>query len=1081
MAARAKILNASAGSGKTYALAYKYICDVLGDAPEQGTFDPTAYRRIVAVTFTNKATTEMKSRILRQIQALASGGKSDYLADLARDLGLDEQELRRRAKIVRTAILHDYSRFTILTNDTFFQRILRAFVKELGIELGYSLELDTAPVLSKSADAIIEDIASNTELREWVMEMAQDRIEAGERWNIRDGILLLNSELFKEYTKEPIAQVTDKRQLKAAVFSYAKRVDRIVEELQAKAHTAMQAIADAGLTNSDFSYHFTDYFDKVSALGAVLPTTTILKHIDDAPEAWFTKSSKVADKAGIVGTLQPILAEICDRVEEVDRMRKSRDILLRNYRSFAILGDLYRKSVEICKEENTMLLSETKHIISEFITENDAPFIYEKVGNRFDRYMIDEFQDTSLGEWRNFLPLLRNAMAQSEQVSILLVGDIKQSIYRWRGSDWSILGSTAPAELGKENVDIQTLGCNYRSLPRIVEFNNEVMGRAVEIDNEALNSRLDKAVAEKKIEQSRSAALHDTLRKAYDGLRQTPMRKSKHEGYIKVSVCKEEPDVVGCIKALIDRGYRPCDITVLVRSKRESYRLAEALLAVKADGDGRYRFDVMTQEALKINGSPSVRLILAIMRLAVNRNDTLSKAVCDRMLKGCDFTAPITESENSFLDSLRTLSPAEAFERVVMQCGLSRAKDAAYIQALHEHVVRFCASKVADIALFLRWWDENGDGKSVCVERSDSAIEIMTIHKAKGLENKVVLLPYCNWSLDPKADSGWRKNMFWAKPSKKSGLEGVGTFPVPVSKAASESAFAEGYYDEVVYSHVDSINLLYVALTRAAEELYIFIPQMSLARSNNAGTLVYNAIGADKFTFDTESDTTVCTFGKPDTPEPDSEKSEEEKRSETANASMQVRLTEYGSSPVKMNLRLSAARYFEEGEKVCMTPRNMGILLHRAFENAATRDDIFAALAQMVTDGVLSAEESTALAGQITSTLDNTVAGEWFSDKWTAVRREENIVIPREATKGVGDAADGSGLRRPDRVMLRGDEAVVVDYKFGKRKKEHTEQVCGYAGLLTAMNYSRVRGYVWYVHDGEIVECFNRSGSETGN
>ncbi len=1049
---RAKILNASAGSGKTYALAYKYIHDVLGNCTESGGFDASVYRHIVAVTFTNKATGEMKSRILRQIQALASGWQCDYTAALMADLGIDEQELRRRAKIVRTAILHDYSHFTILTNDTFFQRILRAFVKELGIDLSYSIELDTATILTKSADAIIEDIADNGELREWVMEMAQDRIEEGERWNVREGILLLNRELFKEYTKEPISRAADKKQLKKTVFAYAAQVEKIVEDIKSLARTAVQKIADSGYVNKDFSSGFTKYFDDVATTGPKLPSSRVMSHIDDNPEAWFAKARKATPQmVALAAELQPILAELCSRcTPEVESMANSRNILLRNYRSFAVLNDLYIKCMNICKEENSMLLSETKHIIAEFISESDTPFIYEKVGNRFDHYMIDEFQDTSFGEWRNFLPLLRNAMSQSRQISVLLVGDIKQSIYRWRGSDWSILGSVAPADLGEENVDIQTLECNYRSLPRIVHFNNEVVGRAVEIDNEALNTRLAEAVAGGKIVAEQAARLQDTLRKAYTGLTQTPKRKSRNEGYVNVTVCEEEPDIVGRIKELIDRGYRPCDITILVRSKAESYYIAEQLLSVKEEGDARYRIDVMTQEALKVNNSSAVRLILAMLRLAINRGDTISRAIYNRYLKSGDFSAQISDEESAFLDSLRTLSPEEAFESVVMHCRLGHSSEKAYIQALHEQVIRFCAGKVADIGLFLRWWDEKGNDKSITVERSDSAIEIMTIHKAKGLENKVVLIPHCSWALDPKSDSGRIKSIFWAKAAERSSLSSLGTFPVPVSKAAGDSAFAGGYYYEVVYSHVDSVNLLYVALTRAAEQMYVFIPKSAIERGANVGRLVYYAIGAENFK-ECGNGITCHEYGTPEPPEPSKHKPSESGR---------IYLDEYLSSPVNMRLRLSASRYFDDGEQVRLSARNTGIMLHRAFENASTRKDILSAIEQMQIDGTLSTEEATALSNRITDMLDNSIAGEWFGDKWQTVRREESIIVPEQ------------GLLRPDRVMITGNEAVVVDYKFGAKKNAHTRQVCDYARLLERMGYAHVRGYIWYVRDNEIVECY---------
>lgn len=1047
---RAKILNASAGSGKTYQLAYKYVLDVLKCDNGHGAFDPGGYRRIVAVTFTNKATEEMKSRILRRIHELASGEKSEYLGNLMRDTGLQEEELRRRASRVRSAILHDYSRFTILTNDTFFQRILRAFVKELGMELNYSLELDADPIIARSADALIEDIADNTELRSWIMDLARDRIENGERWNIRDGIKLLQKELFKEFSKEPIEHAADKQQLKRLVFGFCAATDKACEELKHRCGEALKRIADAGYTTGDFQKGLMTAFEKCAAGDFVMPTASKLGMLRGEPSGWFTKARKAgSEMVAFAASLQPEMCSIADETAKVTGMCETRRLLLQNYRAFALLNDLYRKSIEICREENSLILSETKNIISTFVTESDAPFIYEKVGNRFDRYMIDEFQDTSLGEWRNFLPLLRNAMAQSSDVSVLLVGDIKQSIYRWRGSDWSILGSTAPDDLGRENTEIRTLDSNFRSLPQIVGFNNDIFDRIIQTDNAALNGMLDEGLEKGAIGKRLHSSLKDVLARAYAGHRQQPKRKCVNRGYVNVTTYGEGPDVAGCVKRVLDLGFRPCDITVIIRDKKEGVKVARELLAVKEEGDPRYRFEVTTQEGLKINGSPAVMLILALFRLAVNRRDRISLAIYNRYRKGCDFRAVLSEDENAFLDTLRSMSPEEAFERVLMRFPDITDGHTAYVQALHEQIVRYCSNHTADINMLLEWWDENGSSKSVCVERNESSIDIMTIHKAKGLENKVIIIPYCKWGLNPRPRSGDIKTTIWTEPSHGSGLDGLGRFPVTFGSGMADSAFAEGFYEETVQSHVDAVNLLYVAFTRASEQLYVFVPEKSIreGRCNNAGELLCRAIGADGFK-DNGNGGLSFECGICQSPEPSADKKGEKRKREI--------LTEYVSRPASMRLRLKSERYSPDGETSGLSPRDEGIAMHRIFEKAATRDDIESAVRQAVTDGLLSEAEAGSLRERIMQTLDSTVAGEWFDGEWTAVRCENDIVVP------------GMGLLRPDRVMMRDGRAVVVDYKFGQKRVEYGKQVAEYAGLLRKMGYGEVEGYIWYVRTGEI-------------
>ena len=414
---RAKILNASAGSGKTYQLAYKYVRDVV----EQ----PSIYRHILAVTFTNKATEEMKSRILKEIHLLASGGESSYLENLCRELDMDAATVRRRAAEVRSKILHDYSRFTVLTIDTFFQRILRAFIKELGIDLNYNVEIETASVLTKSADTLIEQITTDRDLQRWLTDFVQERIDEGKKWDVRDGILTLGGELFKEKNKEALSLARSREELGRIVGEATARAAATKQQMRERAAEAVRIMADAGVGPADFtgkSRSFAHYFLTVAA-GELRPYTATVGKMSLTTEGWAPKGSPAAPLAA---RLQPLLREMCDLYDANVRSWNTCDLLRENYRSFALLSDLYAKVQQLCDEQNMMLLSETKYILSEFIGHNDAPFIYEKVGNRFEHFMIDEFQDTSVKEWENFLPLLQNAMSQSEATSVLIVGDIKK-------------------------------------------------------------------------------------------------------------------------------------------------------------------------------------------------------------------------------------------------------------------------------------------------------------------------------------------------------------------------------------------------------------------------------------------------------------------------------------------------------------------------------------------------------------------------------------------------------------------------------------------------------------------------------
>lgn len=1038
---KAKILNASAGSGKTYQLAYKYVHDVV----EQ----PALYRHILAVTFTNKATEEMKSRILKEIHKLASGADSSYLEPLCRELKLDAQTVRKRAAEARAKILHDYSRFTVLTIDTFFQRILRAFIKELGIDLNYNVEIETASVLAKSADALIEQIAVDKELLRWLTDFVQERIDDGYGWDIRSGILSLGKELFKETNKETLLTMRAKDDLLRIVRHALAQAEKTKRQLQETAQRAIAIIEEAGLSESDFTRGFpVKYFREVAAGEIKIYNKTIEKQRVSTADWCNAKSPALP----YVAQLQPLLQEVCGLYDRNIRHWNTCTLLRSNYRSFALLSDLYAKVQSMCDEQNLMLLSETKYILSEFIDHNDAPFIYEKVGNRFERFMIDEFQDTSIKEWENFLPLLQNAMSQVEQTSVFIVGDIKQSIYRWRGGDWKILRYGAQQALGAENTEVTSLQDNYRSLPVVVDFNNRSMEGVVSFDNLNLNSMLDAAQERHALPPEDAERLYDTLADAYRNHEQRPRLKKEHSGYVSVEQFDEKPPVVERICRLLDKGFRPCDILILVRSASDGMRIAAELLDFKrTNTDERYRFDVMTREALLIGAAPVSTFVVSVLRLAMNSEDTLSRADYNHFL-GRAFDHPLSDEERAFFRSLRLLSPEDAFEHLVIRYGLQQASNqTAYLQAIHEQLIAFCSDRIADIPLFLRWWDEQGSAQSLSIERSEMAVEIMTIHKAKGLERKAVIIPYCSWSLDPKS-SGWTPNIVWAEA--KGDTAAIGRFPVKYGKTMSESDFSTEYYRERVYAHVDNINLLYVALTRAAESLHVFIPQVDRTKvPTHVGALLWQVLDAtnaepqDRFEFG--------EFTGPVAAEVDKEQPEH------------ILLKDYPTSLSDLRLRLSTQRYFEEGERE-LSPRNFGILMHKAFQEADTMEEIQLAIKNMRDDALLSDADAGVLQRMVEQSFENPVVREWFDGSWERIRNENTIIRPID---DLGGASDDDLTKRPDRVMLKGKRAVVVDYKFGRREGKdagYRRQIRKYLDLIHRMGYTECEGYLWYVKQGEI-------------
>lgn len=1054
---RAKILSASAGSGKTYQLAYKYVRDIVEH--------PELYRAILAVTFTNKATEEMKSRILREIHILASGDKSNYLKNLCRELDMTETMVRKQALRARTLILHDYSRFSVLTIDKFFQRIIRAFIKELGIDLNYNIELDPTMLLSRSADNLVEKITQNEELKRWMLEFAEERINDGTRWDMRGDLRSLGQEIFKESSHERMKLRKSKEELGKIVANAMSEAESCKSKLKALGEEAVEIIAQRGLSADMFkdkSRSFVFKFFKYAAGELSEPTASMLKATDSI-EAWYGKDAG-ANVRDAAAALQPILCKICELYPSVVRKVNTARLLKNNYRSFALLADMREQVTQICDKENIMVLGETKHILSKFVDGSNAPFIYEKVGNRFERFMIDEFQDTSVREWQNMLPLLQNAMSESETCSVLIVGDVKQSIYRWRGGDWRLLQEGAVNDLGSQNVAIDRLEHNFRSLEKVVDFNSNIIDAVVGVDNNHLNNILDNALNNGDISKSLHSSLHDIVVTAYTNHKQILGKEYEDEGYAELTFYDSTLDDSPFIEAIEDairRGYKYRDILILVRGKSDGRKVAQRLFDYKDKvftSKGEVGFNILTSDSLTIENSDIAEFVIAVLRLAVDANNHIERGVYNRFLHK-SFEQNFSDDEREFLRRIAHLSPMEAFEAIVSRYKLHERKDRiAYLQAMHEGIVSFTTSRISDIQHYLKWWDEKGKNDTLSVEMTDDTIEISTIHKAKGLERDVVIIPYCKWDTAPKASL---QPVVWSKANTNSGdIAEIGEFPVIYGKDMQHSAFTADYYSELVMSHVDAVNLLYVALTRASKELYLYVPTRLNTKSKSSDA-INNIVPLLTIAADTRF------------PNADIERGVEGVRRkihrhgtklnmDTKHTSSQggsIVLDSYTSNNPDIQIRYPNRRYHEENIDFSNASQRLGIRMHSIFEGATSFDELYKNIQRMHSSALISTDEATMLRENIAKFAHNAVVNEWFTTEWDDVKCEAEIIIHNE-------------IKRPDRVMIKDRKAIVVDYKFGENiLKSHYKQVANYMELLREMgNYDIIEGYVWYISLGEVVK-----------
>ena len=1046
---RARILSASAGAGKTYTLAYKFVHDVIKHYPDK----PYLYRAILAVTFTNKATEEMKSRILKELNSLiAEPDKSSYMKDLLKELPLKKEEIIERAKRIQTSILHDYSRFTILTIDKFFQRILRAFIKELSLDINFNLELENSNILSKGTDTLIEEIPRNEELQKWMMEFTQERIDDNEGWDIRKNLNDLGGEIFDEDNLHTILNPIPKEDLIKVINAADEKIKQITEEHKALGEKAMAIFNKSGLEMELFTGKSNSIIKvfAAAAKGELNEISSTFRKKITSSNGWGASGINKDQKEAVTAVaehLYPILADMCELYDKNIKLIKTLPFIKRTFRSHALLKDIYNKVEEVSSLEGVMLLDQTKSILSRFVAGNDAPFIYEKIGNRFERFMIDEFQDTSTREWNNFVPLLRNAISQAEDEVVLIVGDVKQSIYRWKGGDWRILSEGIEQALGSENISPDVLKFNWRSLPQIVEFNNDIMNDVVGKDNETLNNELADAVKQEQLSPQAEAELKDTLKNAYKDLKQTPKKEDDDKGYVRIEYynSKEDMPLVKSIESAIARGYSYSDILILCRGNDTIKKVADILLRYKQTNKN---FNIMTQEALVIGNALISQFVISLLRLSQNQSDNISRAIVNDYLQR-SYDMPLPEEEANLLIGIGQMTVEEAFENIVAFYKLDqRPNEIAYLQALHEQVINFCSSKVADIQLFLKMWDEKGYKQSVSVEMNDNTIEVTTIHKAKGLERKVVIIP-CLWNIDPKSG-----DFIWVTPpDTNSDFSALGRYPIVFSKDLATSSFSDYYYHEKVYSHVDGINMLYVALTRAKEELHMLIPDVS--RGTTVGKLLWEIISErdkkEKIIIANEGENPYVEYGKPRTQAPQKDKKE----------SCNILISEYPTTLSKLNIRLPEQKYFEE-KGARLSPLDEGILMHSILSEATDSNDILARIDKAIEMGKISQWQAAKLKNIIKREFAKDEAREWFGE-WDVVRNENDIISNSKI-----------GTSRPDRVMIKGNRAIAVDYKFGRKPSaEHKSQVESYMKLLEQMGYTEVEGYVWYLTIGEIINVEN--------
>ncbi|MCX6256965.1 MAG: UvrD-helicase domain-containing protein [Bacteroidia bacterium] len=1071
------IYQASAGSGKTYRITEEYLKLLFSD--------PLNYRHILAVTFTNKATSEMKERIIRALFGLSNLPDPAHMQTITDFTGKNEQQVRELAKHILNILLHHFSRFSVMTIDTFFQGIIRAFARETGFQAAFNIELDNSKVLNTAVDDLLLDMAGNKDLKSWLIMFAEDKIESGRNWNLNHDLVSLGNEIFSEKYRSSIRQNINLDEIKNYRIKLKKKQSIFESYFVKLGLEALCLINRYGLTIEDFPYGragFAGFFRKMAEMEFDSPGKRVFEALEQ-PEKWTTRNSP---KSGQIFNardhgLFDILKRSVDYYMENISIYNSCSAVTANLYALGILSDISAKVNDYKIEKNVFLLSDAPSFLDKVISGNDSPFIYEKTGSYLKHYMIDEFQDTSGLQWNDFRPLFINSM--SENNLAMIVGDVKQSIYRWRNGDWKLLAGFADDDTGMFGSERINMEENYRSRENIVNFNNHIFKQAPALLQRSLNSEMSEGAGN----VENTSQLDTAIISAYEGSQQILPGNKKNDtvkGQVVVSfvdgVTKSEKEeiVLGKIPKIIedlqDRKVMLKDIAILVRRKEEGRKVADALIRYKNSKNARpgCSYDLISNESLYIENSPVVRFILNVLRFIARPDDLVNNAALLfhlNQFRNNEVTDPspvfvdispekITEvlSENiEKIEELRQLPVYELIEEISLVFGLNLlTTEIPFLQAFEDIALDYSSGESPDPVSFLEWWTEEGSSKSIRVSEQQDAIRILTIHSAKGLQFKVVIIPFCDWKLDHEASHDY---FLWCTPDKEP-LSGIGAVPVKYRSKLASTVFRNEYFTEKMQTYVDNLNLMYVAFTRAISDMYIFASlPVKTEVAGTAGNLLYellanqSGIENQQPEFETikDNDQLVFTLG---TSEPEHPENDEPADSITLSDLPAGRFIK------KLNYKANAKDFFTSYSTAREEQIDYGKMMHEIFSDVQTIEDIEKSINNMYSNGLISPEEYRNLNGKMQDILKNDLVRDWYSGDWI-VKNESPILT------GVGK------MKIPDRILISGQKAVVIDYKFGETKREqHNLQVREYISLLRSMGYNDIKGYLWYFNLGEISE-----------
>jgi ATP-dependent helicase/nuclease subunit A len=1054
-----KILSASAGSGKTYRLSREYVRLCL----EQD--QPGYAGSILAMTFTNKATQEMKERILRLLMNLARQeeaiGERDVLYPVYSALGA--AETARRADAVLHFLLKNYHFFSVSTIDSFFQGLIRQFQRELSLDFPVEVELDQEAVLDASIQRLFERLDAQPELLRWFNGWVRDKISDGGDWDVRKDLRKLGFQLFQEGVSDHWQDAVPLEELSRIQGALRKFCRDLDDKYEANQKAVAELLRKADLAPEDFSGKDKGFVAVWlrNPLGEMAGKATFLKAGN--PDGWFSKGQSEhikARKNSIEKDLLNRIHEVYTWLEEDLPVYKAYKAVLGHFSTYVALRFLYDALKQYCSDNDKILLSEANKMVAQVVEQSDLSLLYEKSGQRYKHLLVDEFQDTSGSQWTNLRPLYEQTL--SEGKFDLIVGDIKQAIYRWRNGNWEIMHRRVEEELGAAGeLSREALPFNFRSAPAIIDFNNKLFEKAV--------GWIDARFRENLLPEVR--VLLDQLPLIYHDVKQDFPEKSRDiPGLVRVfSMQAEETEDLGededdgpdkpadrllynwlsaRLRDAFTRGFTPGDVGVLVRTGNQETKVLQWIHRIQQRENLPFPLQAASEKGLRLAGNAAVELLVHLLACRMAPEDKSRLPQIHYFYGLLNHPAesgflPDNAEHAPWLDRalahpMATLS--QWFVQVIDMLEL-QTKSPLYVSRFLDHVRAFELKSGADPTSFLVWWEANKLKLGVSAEDNDHAVKVMTIHKSKGLQFPVVLIPFTDATLnESKSDS-----LIYVEHPEDPILEKLGVFPVSLSETKlANTPFHKDFQRERVMQLIDALNLLYVATTRAEQVLDVaVISKNKEGKTVNLGELIMHSLGVNPI-----GNTDTFVFG------------DEQTRKRTHAGKVDERNPIYIT---KLNFRSTPVRAGSWSDKElpgasegAAGALETGTLVHEALSRLTTVDQLEIVLTRMQAEGLLrDAAQTEQIRSKLKHFLEIPEVLAWFNPQVKVYAEREIIEV------------NGKSYR-PDRVVIHPTGVEVIDFKTGKPAARYARQITQYAHLLQKMGLHPVSACIAYIDDLSI-------------